>query len=276
MKREIRAWLGLDHPNILKLLGIFNRPGLPLPCLVSPWMKNKTATSYLKRDSNTRLMPFVSRTLVFFTPLDIHFQILGIANGISHLHANNIAHGDIRGVRALSHIQCVLTDVLQDNIFVTDDGQACIGDFGLSKMVDGIDITTGTSDWGGPSRWTAIEYLEFGDEESSNHIPRSPSKAGDVWSFGMSCLVCHYLYFRIKAFILCFFQELWSGRPPYFDIRKEQVPVVISKGKLPRFPCPKRMDFLQEKERVKTLCVLAWVKGPSSRPGIDILRSVIE
>ena len=52
--------------------------------------------------------------------------------------------------------------------------------------MDGFDATTGTSDWGGPSRWTAIEYLDYVSEELP---PYAPTKPGDVWSFGMTCLV---------------------------------------------------------------------------------------
>ena len=66
MKREIRAWIGLNHPNILKLLGTINRPGSDLPSLVSPWMKNKTATTYLRLEHTAKLVPFVSPLLEYY------------------------------------------------------------------------------------------------------------------------------------------------------------------------------------------------------------------
>ena len=59
-------------------------------------------------------------------------------------------------------------------------------------------------------------------------------------------------------------------------MKKERVPVVISKGMLPSFPHPKRQDFMSELERIRTICILSWVKAPKCRPEIDVIKAVIE
>jgi serine/threonine protein kinase len=69
---------------------------------------------------------------------------------------------------------------------VNDWHDACISDFGLSRILEAEGFTTKSV--GGTSRWMAYELVappEEGEEEE--HIPQV-SAATDIWAFGMTAL----------------------------------------------------------------------------------------
>lgn len=52
--------------------------------------------------------------------------ILGdVASGLEYLHARHIVHGDLRAA----------------NVLISDDGRACITDFGLSSLIEVVRAT---------------------------------------------------------------------------------------------------------------------------------------
>lgn len=72
-------------------------------------------------------------------------------------------------------------NITQENILVSDEGRALIGDFGISHIA----MTTNPSSLlsSGTLRWAAPELLQAIDSVSN---PR-PTMQSDVWSFGCVC-----------------------------------------------------------------------------------------
>ncbi|KAJ7625897.1 hypothetical protein FB45DRAFT_1030228 [Roridomyces roridus] len=142
---EALIWRQLSHPNVLPFFGVYhlkdakNRLGL-----VSPWMKNGSVVSYLKR---------------YPTEVNRLSLVFDIALGLQHLHSWKLVHGDLKGV----------------NVLVTRSGRAVLADFGLSSVTDSkvLLFSSSTVKTGGTMRWQAPELLR-GDPNSF---------ASDVYAF---------------------------------------------------------------------------------------------
>ncbi|KAG8940622.1 hypothetical protein FRC03_005283, partial [Tulasnella sp. 419] len=124
--REVRAWRGLDHPNIIPLRG-FAFEGW-YPCLITPFYKFGHVINYIKQHRHA------DRTKL----------IIDIARGLIYLHSlkEPIIHRDIKGT----------------NVLVDDDGIPRLADFGLSKKLQDICNHT-TSTIPASYRWMAPELL---------------------------------------------------------------------------------------------------------------------
>lgn len=58
--RELKLWSRLDHPNVLRLLGVAMRPeDAGFPCFITLWMENGTVRSYLESHADTDTFPLV-------------------------------------------------------------------------------------------------------------------------------------------------------------------------------------------------------------------------
>jgi serine/threonine protein kinase len=80
------------------------------------------------------------------------------------------------------HSNTILT-YSQSNIFITQDGQACLADFGLTVIGDmTLTRVQTTAELAGATRWLAPELLDP-DVNISRKTP-----AGDVFAFGRLCL----------------------------------------------------------------------------------------
>ena len=60
-----------------------------------------------------------------FSDAEILKLVIGIGNGVAHIHSKNIVHRDLK----------------PGNIFLTEDGSPRIGDFGISRVLSGEDHT---------------------------------------------------------------------------------------------------------------------------------------
>ncbi|KDQ17864.1 hypothetical protein BOTBODRAFT_643864 [Botryobasidium botryosum FD-172 SS1] len=98
---EASIWRQLNHPNIAPFLGLPSIDGLPH--LMSPLMPNGAADNFVKNNPN------VNRVRL----------LVQIAQGLEYMHTRDppIIHGDLKA----------------NNILVSDDGFACLSDFGLSR-----------------------------------------------------------------------------------------------------------------------------------------------
>lgn len=82
--------------------------------------------------------------------------------------------------------------LFQSNILITDDGKACLCDFGLSSIVAELQGTSYlTSTIGGAVRWAAAELFCIQDDDNLPTI----TTHSDIYSFGSVMLeVCHAKY----------------------------------------------------------------------------------
>ena len=80
--------------------GVVYRDNSPYPCLVSRWMSMGTASKYCAETiNNVDFLKFVSRYSYFLSgSIMMSGKISGISDGLSYMHQEGIAHGDIRGV----------------------------------------------------------------------------------------------------------------------------------------------------------------------------------
>ncbi|KAL5527259.1 hypothetical protein ACEPAG_6050 [Sanghuangporus baumii] len=152
LRAEIRVWHGLDHPNIVKLLGTC-KGFSPYSSMILPWFANGSLSSFLHKH----------KSLIYEERLRL---IREVASGLAYLHSHAIIHGDLTG----------------GNVLIDDNHRACLSDFGLSVLARDFDLPSMsrfTSGVGGSVRWTAPELYTF---ESAT--PPRLTLHSDVYSFG--------------------------------------------------------------------------------------------
>ena len=110
-------------------------------------------------------------------------QLLEIAQGLQYLHTHKpsaIFHGDLKGVGRVFLVMVLLGIISrQYNVLISQEGHALLADFGFSRVVNSSFTMSNSPSGGGTLRWMAPEILESGE----------PTAPGDVWAFGMTCLV---------------------------------------------------------------------------------------
>ncbi|KAJ7459289.1 kinase-like domain-containing protein, partial [Mycena latifolia] len=186
--REALLWQGLQHPYIVPLLGIDHETFPSSFCMVSPWMKNGTVLKYL-RDRGRG---------------DIRRLLLEIAQALEYLHSKNIVHGDLRGA----------------NVLISDEGSACLTDFGLATSISDVDRETETgftssSNRAGSMRWLAPELISPKDFDCEKFIRTT---ASDVYAYACLCL------------------ELHTGSPPFSDVPEAAAMHMVIAGTRPAKP----------------------------------------
>ncbi|KAJ7231339.1 kinase-like domain-containing protein [Mycena rebaudengoi] len=165
-----------------------------------------------------------------------------IAQGLEYLHSRNVVHSDLRGA----------------NILITQDWSACLADFGLTSFTEATLTTTRRS---GTLRWMAPELLDpdrFG-------IQFRRTKASDVYAFACVCL--EVIQISIYRFCLFTLPQLYTGRPPFADIRNE---VVIHKSFLGERPARPATAPLMSDALWKYMNAW-WAENPTTRPPIEVV-----
>ncbi|KAG6846405.1 hypothetical protein H0H93_014132, partial [Arthromyces matolae] len=155
--------------------------------------------------------------------------------GVEYLHANGVVHGDLKPL----------------NILVDGSGRACLGDFGLSGVVDKdiVQWTTQSSaaSKGGTTRWQAPELH---DPENSNV---HNTKESDIYAWASTCY------------------EIFTGNAPFYEIQRETtVALMILKGSLPTRPPAEDISWTTRglSTGIWELLEECWKTEPSGRPGI--------
>lgn len=109
-------------------------------------------------------------------------QVRGITEGLRYLHTGApkvVVHGDISPV---CHIQTMIPSFLiyipQNNVLVTDELQAVLTDFGLSRLIHEVSDSQSSAISGFTARYTAHEVLRGGKSSTQS----------DIYSFGCTCI----------------------------------------------------------------------------------------
>ncbi|KAF9000289.1 kinase-like domain-containing protein [Cyathus striatus] len=185
LRREVRVWACLNHPNIVPLLGITRDFG-PYTSMVCPWMEDGDLHNYLKDNR---------ATLTLSTRLKL---LADITEGLCYLHTRSIVHGDLTTA----------------NILI-DKGKACLSDFGLSNILPLRDRDTFISSTvGGAVRWAAPELYRAGLDSAEGHP--EISKPCDIYSFGN--IMLHTIsgqipYANISSDVQVMFQLMKGNHP---------------------------------------------------------------
>ncbi|KAF9256325.1 kinase-like protein [Marasmius fiardii PR-910] len=205
--QEAIVWRQMKHPNVLPFLGIYHLENQQI-CLISPWMEKGNLVQYVRSTPRESIEHY---TLVY-----------DVANGLSYLHSKDIVHADLKGV----------------NILITPSGRACIGDFGLSRVLESQGLTNSGSRPIGTSRWLAPELLYGG---------RS-TKESDIYAF--SC-VCY---------------EIFTGLHPFPEIKLEATVVYhVVQGKHSSRP----QNAPELHEYMWTIMETCWNSDSSCRASAD-------
>ncbi|KAH7335896.1 kinase-like domain-containing protein [Rhizoctonia solani] len=147
--KELSVWRKLEHPNVLKLLGICALGGEA--GMVSEWMPNGNVIQYTRKHKEVEKMKL----------------IIDVVAGLAYLHRNRIIHGDLKGA----------------NVVVTTNGTARLVDFGLAKVAESTLKFSTTSTAKGTTRWMAAELMN--PDEKSKAVITIPT---DIYSLGMTIL----------------------------------------------------------------------------------------
>ncbi|KAF8183618.1 kinase-like domain-containing protein [Pholiota molesta] len=179
LRKEMRIWANLDHPNIVSLFGITSDFG-NCTAMVSRWMNQGKLSEYLKEKGNLNLQERLN-------------ICIAIAHGLSYLHSQKVIHGDLTPANILM-----------------DSDVAHLSDFGLSNVIAELQGPSFlTSMVGGSARWIAPELLLATD----NTTPEL-TMACDVYSFAsVACYVVTGIlpYEHLKTDIAIILEILKSG-----------------------------------------------------------------
>ncbi|TFK16883.1 kinase-like protein, partial [Coprinopsis marcescibilis] len=213
VSKEAITWSLCAHPNLLPFYGVYTleESAYGEVCMVSPWMENGSLPEYMKRHPD----------------LSPKTKISDVARGMAYLHVHNLIHGDLKGV----------------NILIKPDGQACLADFGITKLFNHeittwTSIKTGSTGHFGTLRWQAPECMLEDDP------PEETANKADIYAF--SC-VCY---------------EIVTSEIPFAKVGIHQVPRKVLRGIRPAVPA-ERVGQLTE---VLSLMDDCWKHSPAERP----------
>ena len=161
--------------------------------------------------------------------------MVGVAEGLSYLHSNDVVHGDLKGVRHID--QAVfdgLTDISQENILFDSTGVARIADFGISSITFDPKSNNASTAWRGYSlRWAAPEILTAPLQSEL----RRPTKMADAYAFGMVVMEVGAglvdVSTDLASYNLC---QIFTGKFPFPDDTDMNVHLMVMKGKRPSKP----------------------------------------
>ncbi|KDQ08682.1 hypothetical protein BOTBODRAFT_118233, partial [Botryobasidium botryosum FD-172 SS1] len=218
LQHEASIWAKLNHQNIIPFIGMPSIDGVPH--LMSPLMQNGAADDYVKKNPN------VNRVQL----------LVQIAQGLEHMHTRNppIIHGDLKA----------------NNILISEDGSACVSDFGLSRLYKetNVEATLAASDaptlapitmaYHANFRWGAPEVL-------LEDMHRTP--ASDIFSLG-----------RLNV-------ELLTGEIPFPGLPDRVIILHVATGRYDR-PTDNDAITCGLDDEMWTLLSECWDQDPLRRP----------
>ncbi|KAG8944683.1 hypothetical protein FRC04_001647, partial [Tulasnella sp. 424] len=195
LAREITTWSTIAHPNVAPILGF---AATPLVSLISPWYEKGNVRDYLKTAPNADRLKLS----------------LDIAKGLAYLHSRTpeIVHGDLKS----------------NNVLITNEDDAMLSDFGLSRIMEENPQWTPPHREAGSVRWMAPELLLDKERESYS---------ADVWSFGMVMF------------------EVMTGNVPYSDLPASKLWTSICDPDNPKDPVEDWDKYSQLPDPIKEMMV---------------------
>ncbi|KAG2145208.1 kinase-like domain-containing protein [Suillus clintonianus] len=152
MRRELKVWFRLSkHLNIVPLVGYAHvESPSPLLALISQWMPLGTLSVYIEGGGITASAKAE--------------LVMGVADGLNHLHSENVIHGDLH----------------PGNVLIDGSGNPRLTDFGLATVVGDSELqpSTTTANRQFNPRWRAPEVIGVVGE------PERPTFKSDIYSFG--------------------------------------------------------------------------------------------
>ena len=92
-------WKHLNHPHIVPFMGVTLKPLQ----LVSKWMPGGDLRDHVRKNPDTDRISLVSEVLPASDAASLSLQLIGVAEGLTYLHSSNVIHGDLKGVRCVTH-----------------------------------------------------------------------------------------------------------------------------------------------------------------------------
>uniref|UniRef100_A0A3B4WXI7 receptor protein-tyrosine kinase n=1 Tax=Seriola lalandi dorsalis TaxID=1841481 RepID=A0A3B4WXI7_SERLL len=197
-----------DHPNVLKLEGVVTRS--PPERIITEFMENGPLDAFLRNEGQ-------------FSVLQLVGMLRGVGAGMRYLSERNFVHRDLAA----------------RNVLVNSNLVCKVSDFGLSRLMRGLDHNIPTKI---PVRWTAPEAFQH----------RKFSSASDVWSFGI-------LMWEVMSY----------GERPYWDMSNQEVMKAVADQY--RLPAPHNCP-----PALHSLMLQCWQADRGDRPGFDSLLSSLD
>ncbi|CAE6375658.1 unnamed protein product [Rhizoctonia solani] len=216
---EIYVWSQCDHPSVLRMLGFVSFGGHLL--LISPWMKNGSLKDFVARNPQSNRIRLC----------------VELATVLAYLHARGIVHGDIKA----------------ENVLVSDDGHAQLGDFGSAILSRYSSVHFTATGFKGTTRFMAPELLLGISEEQTVET--------DIYALGMTIF------------------QIMTGTPPYADIPEIIIPAeVLVKRNIPIRPSFYGILYGESpKDKLWCLLTSCWDHAPESRPtAIEVKEALVE
>lgn len=159
------------------------------------------------------------------------------ARGLAYLHYQTppICHADIK----------------PENVLVNDFREAALSDFGLSRVIQELDISTGLTTGAGPKgsqNYMAPELFEDADSK--------PTLEADVYAFGGLILA------------------VMTGSPPFAQVNSlAKIMFRIIQGKVPQ---PDEHPQLQRDDPLWSLMVQCWARERQKRPILSDVEATLK
>ncbi|KIO27715.1 hypothetical protein M407DRAFT_72743, partial [Tulasnella calospora MUT 4182] len=206
--REAFVWSRIQHRNLHPLLDYHSQPR---PRFISPWCRHGNLMDYIRAN------PSLSR-------LDKLQLIYQAAYGLEHLHSRTppICHADIK----------------PENVLVNDWREAALSDFGLSRVLHGLEIPSGFTT-SGVAKGT-LNYIA-----SELWAEETPTCNSDVYAFGGLILT------------------VMSGKAPFCGLQDHIVVARVVQGEPPR---PEDHPDLPQSDPLWSLMRRCWDHCSTARP----------
>lgn len=218
--RELQLLATVNHPKCLRLISFTLSP---VPKIVTPFMGNGTLNDVITKLNAGKPDPK-------FPPTKMMCAIYGICSAMQFLHDKSIIHRDFKPL----------------NVFLDDNYDICIADFGLSRRAaENVNMTMGNV---GSPLYMAPEIFTDEYESYTNKV--------DVFAFGVT-----YLQFFTKL-------ENLNDKKPKFKSSSNLL-MRISRGA--RFVQPETAN--DEQYKVYVQCTLP---NPNERPSFEELCEYFE